>query len=120
MTQADLFSLTYPKVPGSATTDTSIAAAKDVAGKAPRLRQQVLDVLSDYGSLTADEVAELLDLDKLSIRPRLTELSKLGQITDTGTRRANQSGKKAIVWAVKPQERFNNVVNIAGAKYHGG
>ncbi|MCH8882314.1 MAG: alpha-hydroxy-acid oxidizing protein [SAR324 cluster bacterium] len=39
-----------------------------------------------------------LAFDKLAIRPRISELSRLGKITDTGRRRRNTSGKSAIVW----------------------
>ena len=34
----------------------------------------------------------------LAIRPRFSELRALGQITDTGARRINDSGRSAIVW----------------------
>ena len=73
-----------------------------MADKAPTLRELCKAALqaSDAG-LTADEVAEVLDQSILSIRPRLTELGRLGDIEDTGERRKNQSGKKAIVWRMK-------------------
>jgi len=49
--------------------------------------------------LTADEVAGRLGLSILSIRPRITELARLGKVRDSGERRRNGSGRKAIVWA---------------------
>ena len=50
--------------------------------------------------MTADEAALFLSIDKLSIRPRFSELNRTGEIVDTGERRANDSGKKAIVWSI--------------------
>ena len=98
MTEPDLFS--YPQYPGWKRTDTSLAAASSVATQARTLRTLVLYALRAYGPSTADECAELLKADKLSIRPRFSELSNTGHIRDTGQRRKNESGKRAIVWRV--------------------
>ena len=51
-----------------------------------------------FGPMTADGVADNLALSCLSIRPRLSELRRLGRIVPTGERRANASGKLATVW----------------------
>lgn len=56
-----------------------------------------LDLL-EWEQLTTDECASLLEESVLSIRPRFSELRALGQITDTGDRRLNDSGRRAIVW----------------------
>ena len=101
MTQPDLFASTYPNHPGAANVDTSIGAADAVAGKAPRLRQDVLDVLADFGPRTTHEVAQILDAEVPSIQPRLSELKRMGKIIDTGDRRFNKSGRPAAVFAVK-------------------
>lgn len=95
----DLFAYadSYPQTPGHKGRDTGRAAAAQMASKAPRLRQMCLDALRS-GPLTADECASLLGIDKLSIRPRFSELSNLGRIIDTGDRRQNASSKRAIVW----------------------
>jgi predicted Rossmann fold nucleotide-binding protein DprA/Smf involved in DNA uptake len=89
----DLF--TYPTSPGWKRTDTSREAAQTV--NAATLRARVLRVLID-GPLTADECAEALRCPILSIRPRLSELRLQGKVEDTGERRRNDSGKRAIVW----------------------
>ncbi len=92
----------YPQLPGANQRDTSLAAAEMMADKAPTLRELCKAALkASDGGLTADEVAEVLDQSILSIRPRLTELGRLGEIEDAGERRKNQSGKKAIVWRMK-------------------
>lgn len=96
MTDADLFS--YPHAPGARDRDTSREAAEAVAGTAPLLRTKALAVVERSNGLTADEVAGRMGLSILSIRPRLTELSRLGKVRDSGQRRANASGRRAIVW----------------------
>tara|TARA_Y100000588_G_C14209996_1_gene906288 strand:- start:1576 stop:1884 length:309 start_codon:yes stop_codon:yes gene_type:complete len=93
----------YPAHPGARDRDTSIAAADAIAPQAPNLRTATKSALaaSEPHGLTADEVAAVLGLSILSIRPRVTELSRMGVIEDSGARRANQSGKRAIVWRMK-------------------
>ncbi|ALJ15333.1 hypothetical protein [Sphingopyxis macrogoltabida] len=93
----DLF--TYPHAPGAQDRDTSRAAAAEIAPETPQLRARALAVVERSNGLTADEVAGKLGLSILSIRPRLTELSRLGKVRDSGQRRPNVSGRNAIVWA---------------------
>ena len=46
----------------------------------------------------ADEAAAVTGESVLSIRPRVTELVKKDLVFDSGQRRPNVSGRKAIVW----------------------
>jgi len=92
----DLFR--YPEAPGAQDRETSQAAADFIAPTAPQLRARALAIVERSNVLTADEVAGRLGLSILSIRPRLTELSRLGKVRDGGTRRKNKSGRNAIVW----------------------
>ena len=78
------------------TTDTSRAAQPDTAS-AMMLRERCMEILCER-ACTADEVAELLSRSVLSIRPRISELSRLGAIRDSLKRRKNISGHSAIVW----------------------
>jgi predicted ArsR family transcriptional regulator len=94
---ADLFR--YPHQPGAQNRDPSREAADQAAETAPLLRAKALAVIERSNGLTADEVAGRLGLSILSIRPRLTELSRLGKVRDSGARRRNASGRNAIVWA---------------------
>ena len=94
----DLFS--YPHGAGHKGRDTARDAASAMHGRAPRLRAMCLDTLRGCGPLTADQCAAQLGIDKLSIRPRFSELAALGSIVDTGERRTNSSGKSAIVWGL--------------------
>lgn len=77
--------------------ETSRQAAADAAETAGELRARALAVIQ-HGPATADEVAQVLGKSVLSIRPRCSELVKLGAIRDSGQRRKNASGKSAIVW----------------------
>lgn len=92
----DLF--TY-QAPAYQRSDTSRAAAEAIKPDAARLRGECLKALQERDG-TADEVAARIGRSVLSIRPRITELNKQGRIVDTGTRRANASGRSAAVWSV--------------------
>jgi predicted ArsR family transcriptional regulator len=87
----------YPDVPGHKGRDTGVAAAEAMKPKAALLRDRVLAEIRKRPS-TPDEVAGRLRLSVLSVRPRTTELSAQNLIVDTGERRENASGRKAIVW----------------------
>jgi predicted ArsR family transcriptional regulator len=90
----------YPEHPGSKDKDTGREAAEAIASQAPRLRGLVLRCLSRIGPMTADETAAHLKMDKLTVRPRFTELLRDHLIEDTGIRRRNTSGRAAKVWKV--------------------
>jgi len=95
--QPELNFTAYPNTPGYKKSGTSRAAAFSIRLKAPSLRDIVLDELT-HRDLTADECADELGRSLLSIRPRFTELLRLGKIADTGITRKNASGKQATVW----------------------
>lgn len=90
----------YPKSPGYKKSGTSKEAAKAIKPKANTIRDQVFEVLQSE-ALTADEVASALDMSILTIRPRCSELLRMGLIEETGTRRLNDSGKFAEVLKAK-------------------
>lgn len=89
----------YPEAPGYQLSETSRRAAKEIESEAQTLKAACLVTLMS-AARTADEVAELLGQDILSIRPRIAELKRAGKIVDSGLRRANRSGKSAVVWRV--------------------
>lgn len=104
MTAPDLFDYRYPNHPGSTDHDTSKAAAEAMATRAPPLRARVLAVLLQHwpDSFTADEIAGVLGKSELSIRPRVSELHRMGLITPAPRRGRNASGMSAKEWmAVK-------------------
>lgn len=86
----------YPYAAGYKRDGTSSDAAAYV--DAGTLRGQVLASLRVQGPATADEVAARINIDRLSIRPRLSELQHLGKVRDSGLRRRNASGRYAMVF----------------------
>lgn len=97
----DLF--TYPHQPGYKARETAREAAHAVSSKAPIVRQRILALLSAGHELTPDEAAYSLNIPILTVRPRFSELAAQGLIEDSGARRLNSSGKRAIVWRLVPQ-----------------
>lgn len=103
---ADLFA--YPDAPGFKARDTSSASAEAMVDTAPILRARCLAALERSNGLTADEVAGRLGASILSVRPRISELTRLGKVRDSGDRRHNVSGKRAIVWAAVQPARLKS------------
>src|SRR5690349_15187241 len=90
----------YPQSPGWKNRATSFHAAEDMKTRAPTLRDLCLSQLA-LSPATADQVAAQLGKSVLSIRPRITELARLGFIRDTGRTAANESGKQAVIWCAE-------------------
>jgi predicted ArsR family transcriptional regulator len=92
---------TYPDAPGFKISGPSEQAAKSMTGKAAKMREAVLDQIGQYpAGATADEIARDLNLSVLSVRPRVSELHRNGEIEQTGARRKNESGMTATVWQI--------------------
>jgi hypothetical protein len=102
MNHPELDFIAYPHAPGYKRVGTSKSAADSMREKAPTLRSRIHFHMTTFDrprGFTADEIAYELYESILSIRPRFTELLRLGKIVDTGETRANvESGKQATVW----------------------
>lgn len=99
----------YPDAPGHRNVDTSIAAADDLAprlGHLQRLGNLTIHSAGEAG-LTAEELSARLGLERTTMQPRTTELSRKGLIRDSGRRRRNASGKAAIVWIAVPKSEVS-------------
>lgn len=95
--------LVYPDAPGFKAHGPSEQAARVIAGTAKNLRAKVLQAIVDApNGLTADEVATRLNKSILSVRPRVSELRRTGEIRQTDKRGKNDSGMSASVWIVAP------------------
>jgi hypothetical protein len=96
--------LRYPDAPGFKRGGTSEQAAEAFKGSAAKLRVRALAEFARHpiSGATADEVARALGCSVLSIRPRVSELNRSGEIVATGSRRKNASGLGATVWKVAP------------------
>ena len=90
----------YPARPGSKVSGPSRDAAESVTDAAT-LRDQALAALRRQ-PMTADEIAAVLHRSVLAIRPRISELVRLGSVEATAQRRPNASGRPATVWRVVP------------------
>ncbi len=95
--------LQYPDSPGFKAAGPSEQAAKAIAGPAKTLRDKVLQTIAaaPHG-LTADEVAGKLNKSILSVRPRVSELRRQGEIRQSSHRGRNDSGLSASVWVLSP------------------
>jgi len=90
----------YPNQAGFQNQSTSKEAAEDINEKLPHLRDKVLQVIKNKGKYgaTPEEVASLLNITILSVRPRFTELKISKHIVDSGEKRKNEFNKNIIVW----------------------
>ncbi|KQS04513.1 hypothetical protein ASG11_09850 [Sphingomonas sp. Leaf357] len=110
---ADLFgtvthpeNVTYPDQPGfKGEAETGREAAAAIAPHLGRLQRIVLGVVTDRGALgvTPEEAGEVLDMARVSVQPRFSELKAKGQVVDSGIRRINASSRKRAVVYVLPQ-----------------
>ncbi|MDF2495066.1 hypothetical protein [Sphingomonas sp.] len=93
----------YPLAPGHRGIDTSAAAADDISISVSRLQRIALRAIRAAGArgLTTNELAVAVKLDRGSIQPRTSELRMQGLICDSGARRLNANGKRAIVWVAR-------------------
>lgn len=95
--------MTYPDMAGSkgsAETSADAAQAIDCA----RMQRLVLGAirLAKGAGRTAEEVASVLNVPRVTAQPRTSELKAKGLIFDSGVRRTNRSsGKRAVVWVAR-------------------
>lgn len=95
----------YPNSPGYKIGGTSQRSAERIQDRAEIVRAGVLRCLGQHkDGMTADEIAEALDVNFLSVRPRCSELRRTGHIKDSGLRRTNASGHRANVWTLVTEE----------------
>jgi predicted ArsR family transcriptional regulator len=68
--------------------------------KGERTRRAIIDLLARGPALTADMLAERLDLSILYVRPRVSELVAKERLVASGDHGLNASGKMACKWTV--------------------
>jgi hypothetical protein len=93
----------YPHAPALGKTDTSEEAAAFMERSAGTIRDKSLVAIRKAGArgLTAAELADALGMERSTVQPRTTELRLMDRIADSGRRRPNPNGKRAIVWIAK-------------------
>lgn len=87
----------YPIAPGHQDETTSIMAAVKVAPTVVELRAMILEVLHTK-HMTCEELSDHFGIQFLSIRPRCTELKKMGLIVKSGAQRMQRTGGYANAW----------------------
>lgn len=91
----------YPDSPGFKAPGTSAEAAERIAPSVKTLRSEVLrTMIRANRPMTADEIATEMKRSILSVRPRVSELRRLGCIRPSGSRGKNDSGMSAMAWEV--------------------
>jgi predicted transcriptional regulator len=93
----------YPSEPGfKGDAETSREAAEAMQSKCGRLQQIAFCHIRAAGAsgYTADELAEAMGMDRWTVQPRTSELKAKGLIVDSGQRRRNVTGKRAVVWTL--------------------
>lgn len=95
----------YPDSPGFKAAGPSQDASIAIAPRAPRIRERVHSIIRDNpAGITADEIAAVLGMSILTVRPRVSELHRSGEIRATGNRRCNCSGMTASTWRAAYEE----------------
>lgn len=97
--------MSYPNTPGwKGASDTGRLAAEAYYDKARGRRRAILGSLLDDGPGTAEEIAERLGWHWYLVRPRLSELSRLGLARDSGERGTGAFGGKTVRWRLATAE----------------
>jgi predicted ArsR family transcriptional regulator len=68
--------------------------------RAERTRRAILKLLLNGPAMTADALADRLDLPILYVRPRVSELASAQWIVPSGERAPNATGRLAHKWKV--------------------
>lgn len=89
-----LFDQPVPFVAGSR---TSHAAADQIRTLSPNLRERVYLCIVQNGPVNDEEIADLLEMNPSTQRPRRIELAEAGRIRPDGTR-TTKSGRQAVAW----------------------
>ena len=97
--------ITWPGDPGPTAhkhgPDTEQLALEFVTPKLSGLRLKALQSLaSAHPGLTGSQVAKKIDAWIYSVKPRLTELERMGLVRDSGERAKNERGRQEIVWQI--------------------
>jgi len=111
----------YPQVPGHNKVDTSIEAAESMEKSSATLRTRVLKTLKSSQApghnkvdtniyptfaypLTSEQISDISGISHDNVWKRISELRAMGKVEDSGERRRNRSGRKAIAWQIRTEE----------------
>ena len=99
----------YPQVPGHNKVDISIEAAESMEKSSATLRTRVLNILrgADFPfvyPMTSEQISDISGISHDNVWKRISELRAMGKVEDSGERRRNRSGRKAIAWQIRTEE----------------
>ena len=94
----------YPHKAGHRGHRNSIISANETNKKLRRLQKQILiELYKNPKGLIGSELADILKVSILTIRPRTTELKLLGLIKDIEKDRKNDGGKPEAVFQLRAE-----------------
>ena len=94
----------YPYKAGHRGHRNSITSAKDTDKRLSRLHKQILIELYKHPKgLIGSELANILKVNLLTIRPRTTELKLQGVIIDTEKNKKNYGGKPESIYKLRSE-----------------
>lgn len=86
--------------------DTEVEAAVRIAPRVTGLRRKALLVLAQAArGRTGEQVAETMDEWLYSVKPRITELVRMGLVEDSGRRSLNRRKRQEIIWQITDKGR---------------
>jgi len=92
--------LPTPSAPYVRGSETSKAASKGVRSRVLNLRERVFNYIAFAGPCTDEQIAEALDMNPSTARPRRIELVNEGRVADSGRKIATKSGSLAVAWKI--------------------
>ena len=64
------------------------------------IREQVKIAFETFGDMTVEELCDVLQRDRVSVQPRITELKKQGVLEDSGATKMGKYGTNITVWRI--------------------
>jgi len=99
-----IFKDKYPYKAGHRGHRNSIASANDTDKRLSRLHKKILIELYKHPKgLIGSELADILNVNLLTIRPRTTELKLQGVIIDTEKNKKNYGGKPESIYKLRSE-----------------
>ena len=85
-------------------TDTQRAAAKAIYPKSGTIQRRILELITEHGGLTDEQIENLLHLKHQSASAARNVLMNKGWVINSGKTRRNLNGNYAIVWIANPEK----------------
>ena len=97
---------------------TSRDAYESVNRADDTLYDRVLNCIYDNGAMTCDEVEVEIGGRHQSVSSRIRKGVQDGYLVNSGAKRKTRTGRKAIVWIIKPSDNDEYVKLVTGLRFH--